>query len=209
MFHAPDTRGAVGTQEWQTTFRANFNNGSYTDDDIVDVNTQRLTTPFNIYKNVFIPVGVYTWTRHQLTYGSPQDRKLTVGFLERFGTYYDGRLNEARVRASYRSNERLAFSFSEQWNRFRLPITNGDFSVVFGAFETDYAFSRFLSLATILQMDTANNQTVSTNVRLRWNYRPDSDLFVIYTTGQQFASLAATNPAQFYEHRFVIKFTYS
>lgn len=40
--------------------RATFHNGSYTDNDIVDVFAQRLTTPFNIYKNVNIPVGVYT-----------------------------------------------------------------------------------------------------------------------------------------------------
>jgi Domain of unknown function (DUF5916)/Carbohydrate family 9 binding domain-like len=209
VFHAPDTHGTVETQEWQTTFRAHFNNGSYTDDDVVDVNTQRLTVPFNIYKNLFVPIGVYNWTRHQITYGSPQNRRVTVGFLERFGGYYNGRLNEARVRATYRSSERLAFSFSEQWNRFRLPLAGGDFSVLFGAFETDYAFSRFLSLSTILQMDTANNQAASANVRLRWNYRPDSDLFVIYTAGQRFASLAAANPAQFYENRFVVKFTYS
>jgi len=32
---------------------------------------------------------------------------------------------------------------------------------------------------------------------------------VIYTAGQKFASLAATNPAQFYENRFVVKYTYS
>jgi len=70
----------VQTQEWQATFRANFHNGSYTDDDIVDVFAQRLTTPFNIYKNVYIPVGVYKWARHQLTYGSSQDRRWTVSF---------------------------------------------------------------------------------------------------------------------------------
>jgi hypothetical protein len=63
LFHAPDTRGTVETQEWQTTFRAIFNNGSYTDDDIADVFAQRLTTPFNIYRNVNIPVGVYNWAR--------------------------------------------------------------------------------------------------------------------------------------------------
>jgi len=81
--------------------------------------------------------------------------------------------------------------------------------VVFGALETDYAFSRFLSLSTILQVDTANVQAASANIRLRWNYRPDSDLYVIYTAGQKFASLAAANPAQFYENRFVVKYTYS
>jgi hypothetical protein len=209
IFHAPDTYHVVQTQEWQTTFRGEFHNGSYTDDDIVDVFAQRLTTPFNIYKNVNIPVGVYNWTRHQLTYGSPQDRRWIVQFYERFGSYYNGRLNEFRVRATYRANERLSFSVGPQWNRFRLPLADGNFSVVFGALETDYAFSRFLSLSTILQVDTANAQAASANIRLRWNYRPDSDLYVIYTAGQKFASLAASNPAQFYENRFVVKYTYS
>ena len=220
IFHAPDTKHVLQTQEWQTTFRAEFNNGSYTDDDIVDVFTQRLIEPFNIYKDVFIPVGEYHWTRHQLTYGSPQDRKLTASFFERFGTYYNGHLNEARVRAMYRASERLSFSFAEQWNRFRLgvvtdasgtvlPSSAANFSVVFGSFQTNYSFSRFLTLSTLLQMDTANNQGASANIRLRWNYRPDSDLFVIYTAGQRFASLVAANPPQFYENRFAIKFTYS
>lgn len=209
IFHAPDTHHVVQTQEWQATFRAEFHNGSYTDDDIVDAFAQRLTTPFNIYKNVYIPVGVYNWVRHQLTYGSSKDKRLTASIFERFGTYYNGRLNELRVRASYRSNERLQFAFSEQWNRFRLPLQNGNFSVLFGALETDYAFTRALSLSTIVQMDTANAQAASANIRLRWNYRPDSDLYVIYTAGQQFASLAAANPIEYYQNRFVIKYTYS
>jgi uncharacterized protein DUF5916/cellulose/xylan binding protein with CBM9 domain len=218
IVHDPDTHGNVQTQEWQTTFRAEFHNGSYTDDDIVDAFAQRLTEPFNIYQNLWIPIGVYNWARHQLTYGSSPERKVTAGIFERFGGYYNGRLNELRLRATYRANPRLAFSFSEQWNKFHLGVTDGsagatptvkDFSVVFGSLETDYAFSRFLSLSTILQMNTANAQGASANLRLRWNYRPDSDLYVIYTAGQKFASLAAVNPAQFYEHRFVVKYTYS
>ena len=220
IFHAPDTRHVLQTQQWQNTFRIEFNNGAYSDDDIVDVFTQRLTTPFNIYKNIFIPVGEYHWTRHQLTYGSPQDRRFMMNFFERFGTYYDGHLNEARVRATYRPNERLSFSFAEQWNRFRLGLTTdaagnmltpgtGNFSVVFGSLQTNYSFSRFLTLSTLLQMDTANTQAASANIRLRWNYRPDSDLFFIYTAGQRFASLVAANPPQYYENRFAIKFTYS
>jgi len=97
----------------------------------------------------------------------------------------------------------------EQWNRFRLTLTDGNFSVIFGALETAYAFSRFLSLSTILQVDTANAQAASANIRLRWNYRPDSDLDVIYTARQKFASLAAVSPAQLYENRSVVKYTYS
>src|SRR5258708_2954440 len=149
IFHAPDTHHVLQTQEWQNTFRIDFHNGSYSDDDIVDVFTQRLITPFNIYKNVSIPVGEYHWTRHQLTYGTSQERRFIMNFFERFGTYYDGHLNEARVRATYRANERLSFSFSEEWNRFQLgdttdpggralPKAAGYFSVWVGGFQTHY-----------------------------------------------------------------------
>jgi hypothetical protein len=202
-------RRASCRRNTQGTFRIEFHNGSFSDDDFLDVFTQRLTEPFNIYKNVFIPNGLYHWTRHQLNYASAQDKRLQLRFLERFGGYYNGHLNEARIRGTYRPNARLSFSLSKQWNRFRLPIPDGNFSVVFGSLQTDYAFSRFLLLSTILQMDTANTQGASANIRLRWNYRPDSDLYVIYTAGQRFASLVAENPAQFTENRFAVKWTYS
>jgi Domain of unknown function (DUF5916)/Carbohydrate family 9 binding domain-like len=209
LFHAPDTHRVLQTQEWQGTFRIDFHNGAYSDDDLVDIFIQRLVTPFNIYKNVFIPAGEYHWDRHQLTYGSPQNRRLMLNFFERFGTYYNGHLNEARVRATYRANQPLSFSFSEEWDRFRLPVPGGNFSVVVGGFQTNYSFSRFLTLSALIQMDTANTQAASANIRLRWNYRPDSDLFIVYTAGQRFASLVAANPTQFYENRFAIKYTYS
>jgi len=89
-----------------------------------------------------------------------------------------------------------------------LAKTAGNFSVVFDSSQTNYSFSRFLTLSALLQMDMANTQAASANIRLRWNYRPDSDLFFIYTAGQRFASLVTANPPQFYENRFAIKFTY-
>ena len=125
ILHAPDTQGEVSTQEWQGTFRADFNNGAYTDDDIADVFTQRITTPFHIYKNVFIPNGLYQFARHQLTYGSGQDRRFTYNFFERFGGYYGGSLNECRAQANYRATEKFSISASQTWDRFRLPLLNG------------------------------------------------------------------------------------
>jgi len=209
ILHAPDTQGNVSTQEWQNTFRAEFHNGAYTDDDIVDVFTQRLTTPFHIYKNVFIPVGVYNFTRHQLTYGSPQDKRFTYSFFERFGGYYDGTLNEFRVRATYRPTAKFSASVSTTWNRFRLPLPNGNFSVVLAALQGNYSFNRFLTFTSLIQMDTSNTQAVSANLRLRYNYRPDSDLYVIYNVGTQFASIAPANPPQVRVTRFAVKWTYS
>lgn len=209
IFHAPDTQGNVSTQEWQNTFRAEFHNGAYTDDDIVDVFTQRITEPFHIYKNVFIPIGVYNFTRHQLTYGSGQDRRFTYNFFERFGGYYNGTLNEFRVRANYRPSTKFSVSASTTWDRFRLPLPSGNFSVVLASLQGNYSFNRFLTFTSLIQMDTSDTQAISANLRLRYNYRPDSDLYVIYNVGTQFASLAPANPPQIRETRFAVKWTYS
>jgi hypothetical protein len=209
ILHAPDTRGEVSTQEWQGTFRADLNNGGYTDDDIGDVFTQRITTPFHIYKNVFIPNGLYHFTRHQLTYGSGQDRRFTYNFFERFGGYYGGTLNEFRVRTIYRPIAKFSVSTITTWNRFRLPLVNGNFSVLLGSLQANYSFTRFLTFTSLVQADTSNAQAISANFRLRYNYRPDSDLYIIYNVGTQFASIAPANPPQVRETRFAVKWTYS
>lgn len=209
ILHAPDTHGAVQTQEWQATYRAEFNSGAYTDDDIVDVFTQRITSPLFIYKSVFIPNGLYHFTRHQLTYGSAKEKRFTYNFFERFGGYYGGTLNEFRVRANYRPNAKLSLSAMETWDRFRLPVTGGHFSVVLASLEGSYSFTRFLSFTSLLQADTSNTQAMSANLRLRYNYRPDSDFYVIYNVGTQFASIAPANPPQIRETRFAVKYTYS
>jgi hypothetical protein len=209
LLHAPDTHGAVFTQEWLTSFYAELNNGGYTDDDIVNVFTQRITTPLHIYKNVFIPNGLYHFTRHQLTYGSRKDRRFTYNLVERFGGYYGGTLNEFRVRADYRPTAKFSISVSETWDRFRLPLPNGKFSVVLASLQGNYSFSRFLTFTSLIQMDTSNTQAISANLRLRYNYRPDSDLYIICNVGTQFASIAPANPPQVRETRFAVKWTYS
>jgi len=79
---------------------------------------------------------------------------------------------------------------------------------VFGGLNGAYSFSRFLSLSALVQINTANNQAVTGNFTFRWNYRPDSDLFIIYTAGQRFASLE-NNAPQYYQNSLTAKFTYS
>ena len=204
----PDTTGVLQTQEWQGTFRILFNNGAYTDDDIFDNFIQRLTQPFNIYKNVFIPAGLYRFSRHQLTYGSRRDRRFTYNFFERFGTYYTGQLNEAVIRTTYRPTSHFSFSTSAEWDKFTLPQRN--VSVALASLQVNYSFSRFLNVSTLVQMDTSNTQAVSANVLLRYQYRHDdpfSNLYVIYNTGTRFESLTGSNLQQLRETLFEIKLT--
>jgi Domain of unknown function (DUF5916)/Carbohydrate family 9 binding domain-like len=202
-----DTHGLLQTQEWQTTFRADFHNGAYTDDDLFDNFIQRLSSPFNIFKNVIIPPGLYHFDRHQFTYGSDKSKRFIYSFFERFGTFYNGRLNEFRTRTSYRPTPKISLSTVHTWDRFRFP--QGVFNVHVGSISGSYSFNRFLTTSLLFQINSVDKNPVSMNFRLRYNYRPDSDLFVIYTLGNQFNSLAAGNPVLEREQRFVVKYTYS
>ena len=58
-------------------------------------------------------------------------------------------------------------------------------------------------------MDTAYNQPAALNLRLRWTYRPDSDLYFIYNSGTHLANVVEDNPPQYFERKFVLKWTYS
>jgi hypothetical protein len=209
ILHAPDTHNVVQTEQSQGGFHVDFNNGAYIDTDIVDAFTQRIATPFHIYKSVFIPNGLYKFSRHNFIYQSRQDRKFTYNFIERAGGYYGGTLNEFRMRADYRSTAKFSISASGTWDRFRLPLPNGDFSVVLASLQGNYSFSRFLTFTSLVQMDTSNTQAASANLRLRYNYRPDRDLYIVYNIGTQFASIAPANPPQVRETRLAVKWIYS
>lgn len=205
--YEPDTHGVLQTQEWQTTFRANFHNGSYTDDDLFDNFIQRLNTPFNVFKNVFVPSGIYHFDRHQFTYGSDQSKRFVYSFFERFGTYYNGGLNEFRVGGTYHANAKFALSAVNLWDRF--DLNHQIYNAQVGSFGSSYSFNRFLTTSALLQLNSIEDHPLSMNLRLRYRYRPDSDLFVIYNLGSQFNSLAAGNPVLTQERRLSIKFTYS
>ena len=44
---------------------------------------------------------------------------------------------------------------------------------------------------------------------MRWTYRPDSDLYLIYNSGTHLANIVDDNPPQYFERKFVLKWTYS
>jgi hypothetical protein len=95
------------------------------------------------------------------------------------------------------------------WDGFRLPLPNANFWVVLASLQGNYSFNRFLTFTRLIQTDTSNTQVASASLGLRYNYRPDSDLYIIYNVGTQFASIAPDTPPQVRETRFAVKYTYS
>ncbi len=205
--HDPNTAGKLIYKEWTPTIRVLFNSSAEIDSSPWDVVYQFLAQPLNLYKNISIPVGSYHFTSHSVTYLSSGNHRITYTAFEQYGTYYSGHLNSATVTAQYRPNAHMAVALNDTLNSFRLP--QGNFDIDLAGVEISYAFNRFVNLTTFVQSDTAQNQAVSANIRLRYTFRPDSDLYVIYNAGNRFQSLAAGNPVEVRQQKVAVKVTYS
>ena len=203
----PTTLGSLEFQEVTPTIRIIFNDGAEIDSNPQDMIAQVLTQPLHLYKNISIPVGSYRFAAHQLAYTSAGTRRVTYTGSFQWGDYYAGTLKTASVTAQYRPNSNLALALNNTVNVFRLP--QGNFNIALSGLQVSYAFTRFLNLTTFLQSDTAQAKAASANIRLRYTFRPDSDLYVIYNLGNRFQTLAAGNPLPIREQKFAIKVTYS
>jgi len=203
----PTTSGSLEFQEVSPTIRIIFNDGAEIDSNPQDMVAQVLTQPLHLYKNISIPVGSYRFASHQLAYTSAGARRFTYTGSFQWGDYYGGTLKTAAVTAQYRPNSNLALALNNTVNVFRLP--QGDFNIDLAGLQVGYAFTRCLNLTTFLQSDTAQTKAASANIRLRYTFRPDSDLYVIYNLGTRFQTLAAGNPVPIREQKFAIKLTYS
>jgi len=205
--HDPNTAGKLIYKEWTPNIRVLFNSGAEIDSSPHDVVYQFLGQPLHLYQNISIPAGSYRFTSYQVAYTSAGSHRLTFTSSEQWGSYYTGHLNTATLTAQYRPNPHLALAVNDTLNSFRLP--RGNFDIDLAGVQVSYAFNRFLNATTFVQSDTAQTQAVSANFRVRYTFRPDSDLYVIYNVGSRFQSLAAGNPMQVRQQKFAVKMTYS
>ena len=60
-----------------------------------------------------------------------------------------------------------------------------------------------LTFVSALVQYNSSNSTLSTNVRLRWEYQPGSELFVVYNEGRD--TLASGRFAELEARSFVVK----
>ncbi len=144
-----------------------------------------LPESFEISPGIIVPSGRYTSDTVAATYRLGQQRKLSGRATASWGTFYDG----TRIRASY--SGRIGFS-----PRFSIEpqITLNWANLPFGDFTAQIVGARFiltptprLSVAGLVQMNTARD-TVSSSVRLRWEYTPGSQLFLVYSDGRDTTS---------------------
>jgi hypothetical protein len=134
--------------------------------------------PFNVVPGARIGAGGYDFVVGRVGYNLGQQRPVSGNLLIERGEFYDGTrtgltFNRARVNLS----SRLSAEPSITLNWVDLPA--GSFTSRLIGSRITYTATPLLFVSALVQYNSSTH-VVSTNARLRWEYRPGSELFVVY-----------------------------
>jgi hypothetical protein len=172
---------AVQKNESQGTFIVDFQNSDqfrldYTRD------YELLPANFKIASGVVVPAGGYTYGTSRVSYTLGQQRRAAGTFSVATGTLYGGTKTTATC------SGRLIFA--PRWFSMEPGITLNWVDLPYGNFTARLATSHFvvtpsprMLLSGLIQFN-ASAHTLSSSVRLRWEYIPGSELFVVYSDGR-------------------------
>jgi hypothetical protein len=169
--------GTLNEREYQYTFRAEWQNGAYSDDDIVDTFDENLTQPLRLTDTVTIPVGLYHFVRHQIAVGTDPSRALAFQANCNFGDYYAGTRSSYTGRVFLKPSSHVALSLIENYNVVRLP--QGNFNLSLFSTRLDWNPSVKLLSSVLLQSDSVDHLT-DVQAIVRWLINPATDVFFVF-----------------------------
>ncbi|MHB9029640.1 MAG: carbohydrate binding family 9 domain-containing protein, partial [Candidatus Latescibacterota bacterium] len=138
---------------------------------------ERLDEPFDIFGNVSIPRGIYSWWNGFLQLESSPSRPVSLNVEAKWGDFYDGEGTFLKSELTFKTSRFYSLAAYSTYNDIALPA--GDFiaRVLGGKINLD--LSTRLTSTTFIQW---NNETHEANVNFRLRYIPriGSDIYIVY-----------------------------
>jgi hypothetical protein len=174
---AADTR-QLETREQLVSFETEFADSSRFEFDVADVH-ERLEQGFAISNDLPIPRGSYDARHVEIAYSVARQRRVNGSVTFRAGTFYGGEIRtleiaSGRIEASPRVSIEPSLSFSS------IALDAGSARTSVSRVRATYTLTPRMFVSALTQFNSENNR-VSTNARMRWEYRPGSELFVVYS----------------------------
>ena len=196
--------GQVESRIARASFETEFENS---DRFVADVQRsyEFLFDPFDITDDVTIPVGAYDFQDYFVSYSMGAQRRVAGTVSLQRGEFFGGTITTVGyTRGRVEITPRFSFEPSVSVNRVEMP--QGDFTAKLASTRVTYTFTPRMFFGGLLQYNSTRN-TLSTNLRLRWEYQPGSELFVVYND-QRDTELTSTRGFPMLENRaFVVKLT--
>ncbi len=141
-----------------------------------------LPRPFPIATGITVPTGGYSYDVLRLSYLVARQKKVSGQVTLERGTLYGGdRTGLSLTRGRLIVSRQLSVEPSVTLNH--VALTQGTFTnTLVGSRITDTLSPR-LFVSALIQYNSGTTSLAS-NVRLRWEYQPGSELFVVYNDGR-------------------------
>lgn len=153
--------------------------------------TDRPSVDFTVADGAVIRAGEYSWTEHQLRFGTSDARALSGTGQVSFGNWYDGDLLSFSATMTYRPDSHLNLNLLYQEDRGSL--TGGDFTARLERASFDYAFNPNVSLQTLVQADNISD-SLGLQARFHWIVKDGREFFVVVDSGWQEITSGAIVP---------------
>ena len=143
---------------------------------------ERLTEPYEVFGDIDIPVGRYDYRNLSAKYELGTQHFLSGEVTYEYGGFYGG--TRQSVGISQGLTEPLPNLFVEPGisiNWVDVPQSRFVAKVLTGRFV--YMFSPRTFVSALVQYNS-DGGAMAVNARLRWEYRPGSDLFIVYSDGR-------------------------
>ena len=198
--------GVLESEIAQANFQIEFENSDRFSAD-VQQSYEFLDQPWDRVRGTeySIPAGVYDFRDTYLSYSMGAQRRLSGTLFLQQGEFYHGEITSMGYsRGRIEVTPQFSFEPSVSVNRVKLPTA--EFTVPLGVTRLTYTFNPRVFFSGLVQFNPTQ-EVISTNLRLRWEYRPGSELFVVYND-QRNSVLAPDQRFPMLQNRaFVVKFT--
>jgi hypothetical protein len=201
-----DRRGLLDTREARLGGGFDFQSG-----DVLRFtygrNFERLQSPFRIAGGGgTVPTGDYRWNRYTTEYTLFSGKPVSGRFTFTRAGFYDGSISTFSTTPFWKINANLSTAPGFAWNR--ITRNGGSFDTRELNWVLNYAFNqRWLTRSTMVLNSQDNN--VLMNFRLRYLYRPGSDLFLVYSESRNYSDAAVRTGHGLVNRAVIAKLTYS
>ena len=195
--------GIVETRQSQLGFATELENSDRFGVSVAD-NFEFLHTEFTPGPDdVAFPVGGYSFFDVEGTYSPGAQRRLNGTLTVRVGDYFDGSIRSvgfSRGRMEITQQLSLEPSVSVNW----IDSPRGSFRTDLVVSRVNYTFTPRMFFSGLIQYNSSTN-AISNNLRLRWEYSPGSELFVVYTEDREIDPLRPDRFSELRNRGFVVK----
>ena len=164
-----------------------------------DVFTLDVTNDYELFLRpapilgITVPVGSHEFLNTTTSYAFGAQRRISGTLSLQAGEFYNGTLTAVGF-STARVSVMKQFSFEPTISLNRFETENATVTTRLYRTRADYAFSPLMFASALLQYSSAD-RAFSSNWRFRWEYRPGSELFVVYTDERDTTSALLATPA--------------